>query len=330
MATASDAPVAAVDLGSNALRLLVARTDPPRPLLSLRETTRLASGLRKGGPLDPGRVRASLAVLADYAAAIAHHGAAWTAAVGTAALRESGDGADFAAAVRRETGLVLNIVDQRTEARLTFMGAAAGLRHKGDLAVLDIGGRSTELAMGAAGGALDVHGVPLGVVMLAEDFPSGDRPASAGAPGLARRIEEEASAAGLPARLPAGVALAGTGGTFATLAAVDLGLTAYDPALVTGHFLPLARLEALGRRLAGMGLEERRGVPGLEPARADIIVPGALLAAALVRRLGAEGITVSASGLLVGCILAGLSGEPPLALTPRGDLRTRTGREAGA
>lgn len=308
--------MAAVDVGSNTVRLLVARPSARgglRPLAFRLQTTRLGGGLAAGGRLGADAVDRSLSVLEDYVSEARSLGATWLVAVGTGALRDAADGRDFARLAEARTGLLLNIVDQRTEALLALAGAESVLGTGLDLALLDIGGRSTELVARDAGSPPWFRGLALGAVVLHERFSA---PRPAGLATMRRELAADLSSADLPGSLPPGMRLAGTGGTFTTLASLDLRLAGYEPGRVNGHRLTLGRLGEILQELAGLDTAGRAALPGMEVGRADIIVEGAALAEALIGRLGRDEVVVCDASLPEGSLLAVLRGEPELRVTP--------------
>ena len=198
------------------------------------------------------------------------------------------------------------------EAGLTLLGAAWGLGpFTGTFALLDVGGGSTEVLVAQGARVLTAVSLPLGVVPLAERFFGSD-PMAAG--------ELTACRAHVDARLrdevwdrirPFGpAALVATAGTPTTLAALDLGLLAYDPKRVHGHHLSAGAIERLTAQLAVLPLAERARLPGLEPGRADVIVPGAIVLASVLAGLGLPAATVSDAGLREGILLHAVGWRP--------------------
>jgi exopolyphosphatase / guanosine-5'-triphosphate,3'-diphosphate pyrophosphatase len=229
-----------------------------------------------------------LDVLADYASAIAEHGAQRTAAVMTSAVRDAANGATFADEVRTRFGFDARILDGDEEARLTYLGATtvratpAGER----LLVIDIGGGSTELVIGEAGEVAFHVSTQIGVVRHSERHLHSDPPARAELDALAGEVERQIADA-VPAhereRVTAAVAVAGTA---TQSAGIDLGAGGLD---VEGHRLSAERLRAILDELASLPLERRREVPGLDPDRAPTIVAGVVV---LIRALAAFGLRV--------------------------------------
>jgi exopolyphosphatase/guanosine-5'-triphosphate,3'-diphosphate pyrophosphatase len=299
--------VAVVDIGSNSTRLLVAEVADG----SLRElqreslVTRLGEGVDATGRLGDEPQRRVFAAIDSYAEAIERHGADVRTAVLTSAVRDAANGAEFTAVVRERYGLDARTLSGDEEARLTFLGATAA-RDRDDptpLLVIDIGGGSTELVIGA-GGAVDFHvSTQVGVVRHTERHLHSDPPTRAELEALAmdaRGVIEAAVPAEIRERARAAVAVAGTA---TSCASIDLALDPYDSARVEGHVLTRARLGELRDRLAAVPLAERRGVTGLDPARAPTIVAGAEVLLQVLSAFGLDAVEVSERDILWGVAL---------------------------
>jgi exopolyphosphatase/guanosine-5'-triphosphate,3'-diphosphate pyrophosphatase len=300
--------VAVVDIGSNSTRLLVAEVAGGSLSELQRESivTRLGEGVDATGRLGDEPQRRVFAAIDGYAGAIARHGADVSTAVLTSAVRDAANGAEFTAVVRERYGLDARTLSGDDEARLTFLGATAA-RDPDDptpLLVIDIGGGSTELVVGA-GGAVDFHvSTQVGVVRHTERHLHSDPPTRAELEALAtdaRAAIEAAVPAEIRERAGAAVAVAGTA---TSCASIDLALDPYDSARVEGHVLTRARLGELRDRLAAVPLAERRGVTGLDPARAPTIVAGAEVLLEVLSAFGLDAVEVSDRDILWGVALA--------------------------
>jgi len=298
---------AAIDIGTNTVRLLVAETVGPDDYTVLHEEqqiTRLGEGLRSTGVLQDAPRRRSLTVLRRFAELARSLKAGEIVAVATSAVREARNGQEFVAEVWREAGLALRVIDGEEEARLTLLGVRHGLR-LGSRRVLaiDIGGGSTEFVLARGEVIEGIVSTGLGVVKLTEQYLVSDPPTV----DERRRLEEFVGTRidRLRRELPGleAAQLVGTAGTVTTLAAVDLALVTYDRQKVRGHCLSLARVRELLDRLAALALRERRQVPGLEPGRADIILAGAAILAVSMERLGYDELRVSDEGLREGILI---------------------------
>jgi exopolyphosphatase/guanosine-5'-triphosphate,3'-diphosphate pyrophosphatase len=301
--------LAGIDLGTNTVRVLVAHADATTGLLPVwadQAVTRLGEGVAARGTLAPAAVERTLAAVRRYRDQARALGAAEVLLVATAGARRARDGREFLARLEAEPGIRPRIVTGEEEARLTLLGAAWGLGAGADrIALLDIGGGSTELVIAEGVRPVAALSLELGVVELLERFFPSD-PIEPGELRTCRayvdaRFREDAwprIGAHRPARLVA------TAGTPATLAVLDLGLPAYEPARVHGHRLTADTVARLTVELARIPVADRARMPGLEPGRADVIVPGAVVLAAALAGLGLPDATVSDAGLREGILLA--------------------------
>lgn len=299
--------VAGVDVGTNTLRMLVAEVDDLHhitPVAQGREMARLGAGLVDTGRMSDRSVGRALDCLERFAKEIAEAAPEATAAVATSAVREAANGPEFVAKVRDRTGLEVRVIDGEVEAKLTALGAIAALAGpKDDLLVLDIGGGSTELTL-VRGGATTVGvSVGVGVVTLTERFLHADPPKTQELYALDAHLREHMRGVRRslgevgPARLVA------TAGTPTTLAAIDLEMTAYDPARINNHHLTLARMEELFDRLTPMTMAARAEVTGIERGREDLIVAGCAVLYRVMHDWQFAGVTVSDWGLREGLVI---------------------------
>ena len=303
--------LAAVDLGTNTVRLLVVEAEGRewRPLHQSQRVTRLGEGQAETGRLLEAPMQRTVDTVSEFIAAARGLGASEIRVVATSAVREAPNRAELLALLRAATGLDASVVSGEEEARLTLQGVAAGLPQlSGSFVLFDIGGGSTELVLGEGGRLGAVVSLQLGVVRLAERY--GD----AGPVDWARfalmrgeidgRLAREIPARIIEARAPA---LVGTAGTVTTLAALDLGLPAYDASRVQGHTLARGAVERLLNRLGALAVAERARLPCLEPGRADVIIPGIAICLAVMDRLGYGSLVVSDRGLREGILCEILS-----------------------
>ncbi|MCW2968669.1 MAG: Ppx/GppA phosphatase [Solirubrobacteraceae bacterium] len=285
--------IAVVDLGSNSTRLLVADLDPDGAIdeLERRSTvTRLGQGVDTAHALAPEAMERVYATLTSYRQAIDELHADVAIGVLTSAVRDAANGAQFTATVRERFGIAARTIPGEEEARLTYLGATSERTATEPTAVIDVGGGSTEVVVGA-GSELRFHvSTQVGVVRHSErhlhDDPPGER--------QLRALREDAAATfaqqvpqGLGAR--AGIAVAGT----ATQSAAMLG--APD--------LQRDALEELLERLAAMALEQRCTVPGLDPDRAPTIVAGVAVLLEAMSALGLGAVEASDHDILRGAVL---------------------------
>jgi len=285
--------VAAVDLGTNTTRLLVADVDDGRIDEVHREThiTRLGEGVDARKRLLPVPIARVRNVLADYRRTLERLGAERTLAVATSAVRDAENGEAFLGEIEWSYGFATRLVSGDDEALLTRRGVqpAAGTL------VLDIGGGSTELIVDDFHASLD-----LGSVRYTERYMHTDPPSSAELDACAaavRFVLEER----VPVRADAAI---GVAGTVTTLAALDLGLDRYERERVHGHRLTLEAAQRQLARLAALPLVERREVPALDPERAPVIVAGAVILTETLAFFDLDSIDVSEHDILDGIALA--------------------------
>jgi exopolyphosphatase/guanosine-5'-triphosphate,3'-diphosphate pyrophosphatase len=297
---------AAIDVGTNTVRLLVAEADAPGAYAVRHQAqaiTRLGEGLEATGHLTAAAIGRTVAAVAEYAATARRLGAVAVRAVATSAAREAANREAFLTAAAA-AGCAVEVVDPGEEARLTTLGALHLLpRPAARCLIIDIGGGSTEFTLAAGEVPRESVSLPLGVVKLTERFLPDDPPPAAALAALAAHVRG-VLATGVPFRRELqSTEAVGTAGTVTTLAALELRLDPYDPLRVTGHRLTLERVRELSAWLAGMPLAERQHLPGLEPGRADVIVAGACLLAEALAVLGLEALTVTDGGLREGILL---------------------------
>jgi exopolyphosphatase / guanosine-5'-triphosphate,3'-diphosphate pyrophosphatase len=300
--------VAAIDIGTNSTRLLVADVEPSGVTALDRESivTRLGQGVDASGRLADEAMDRVRAALARYRERLDAQHTDRDVAVLTSAVRDASNGAAFVSEVAERFRLDAQVIAGDEEARLTFLGATSE-RDPGDetpVVVIDIGGGSTELVEGH-GRSMDFHvSTQAGVVRHTERHLRGDPPTSDELEALAADVRDVYSAA-VPAELRAAVAKAiAVAGTATQLAAIDLALDPYDPERVHGHELSLPRIEELLARLAALPLAERRGVTGLHPDRAPTIVAGCVLLIEALRTFGLDGVEISEHDILRGAALS--------------------------
>jgi exopolyphosphatase/guanosine-5'-triphosphate,3'-diphosphate pyrophosphatase len=293
------ATVAAIDCGTNSTRLLV--TKDGETLDRRMVITRLGKGVGATGRLDPEAIERTLAVLRDFRGAMDEHGVERVRIAATSAARDAANAEDFFGPAAEIVGVRPELLSGAQEGELAFAGATAGLgKERGPFLVLDIGGGSTECIVGTEA-AEDLRSFDIGCVRLTEEHLVSDPPepeelsnAIAEAVGWFDDLVREVPAA-TAARTVIGVA-----GTITTVAAVEIGVPAYERS-ATHHFvLTRAAVEDVFRTLATERLADRVHNPGLERERADVIVGGLCVLVAFVRTLGVEEILVSEADILDG------------------------------
>ncbi|NLE21929.1 MAG: Ppx/GppA family phosphatase [Actinobacteria bacterium] len=326
--------VAIIDLGTNTCRLFLADVAGGIVRQDARVTTvvRLGQGVDDTGRLHPDAVVRTRACLSDYEARVRAYRPERRLLIATSVLRDAADGRTFLAGVERDFALPWRVLAGEEEGALAFRGGTSWLARPtpsgpvreegwradgspppGPLLLVDIGGGSTEFAVGAAGQPPDsVQSLDVGVVRLTERFFHADPPTRDEVEALADHVAAAVEEA-VPADLRDAVrAAVGVAGTYTTLVATKLGMTEYDASRVQGHVLSLGDIETAVSRFAAMTSAERGRLPGIQPGREDVILAGALIAREALRAFGLDAVIVSEADLLEGAALALVEGS----LTP--------------
>ncbi|MFI7278119.1 exopolyphosphatase [Streptomyces sp. NPDC049879] len=302
--------VAAIDCGTNSIRLLVARTDPGTGLLTdldrRMEIVRLGQGVDRTGRLAPEALERTFAACRAYADAIRAHGVPPERVrfVATSATRDAANRDDFTRGVREILGVTPEVVTGDEEAALSFTGATRELAQDTYL-VTDIGGGSTEFVLGA-GGVRAARSVDIGCVRLTERHLTGDDGAVADPPSdaqVAAMTADIDAALDLAAeRVPLTEAgtLVGLAGSVTTVAAIALGLTAYDPGAIHHARIGVGQVGETTDRLLAATHAERAAIPVMHPGRVDVIGAGALILRRVMERTGASEVVVSEHDILDG------------------------------
>jgi exopolyphosphatase / guanosine-5'-triphosphate,3'-diphosphate pyrophosphatase len=283
--------VAAIDLGTNATRMLIADVDDGRVDALVRRLvfTRLGEGVDARRRLLPLPIARARNCLADYRRELEERGAERTLAFGTSALRDAENGEALLGEIEWSYGFDTRLLSGEDEALLIFRGVTTDRAVDEGTLVVDVGGGSTELILGGPAGVGFHASLDLGCVRMTERF--GD--------------DLDACAAHVRSALPQlePQRAMGVAGTVAALAALDLGLVEYDSERVHGHHLTADAVQTQLERLAALSLEERRRVPGLEPERAPVIVAGAVITREVMARYRLDALKVSERDILYGAAL---------------------------
>lgn len=300
--------VAAVDCGTNSIRLLIGEAGAEGQLVELDRQTkivRLGQGVDATGEFHPDALRRTFATTEAYARLIAEAGveADRIHFVATSASRDARNRQEFFDGIEARLGVVPDVITGETEAQLSFTGALSRVRPEAEpVLVMDIGGGSTELIVGSAAGQLhSAISLDIGSVRLTERFlkvnppvPSDVTAATEYVDGLLQRAGVDFEAVGT---------WIGVAGTATTLAGVLLGLEKYDRARVHGAKLAVTAIAQMRDRLTSMTVEEIRALPSMHPGRADVITAGALIAARVAARMSVPVLIVSESDILDGIAL---------------------------
>ena len=312
--------IAAIDVGSNSVRLLVAEYDPASGLTivdELKDQPRLAAGLARTGCLNEAAIDRAIQTLGRMREVCQRRGVRRIAAVATAAVREAENGPWFVRRVRQELDIPLLIIDAEHEAALSYRSVAHHFQLAGARAlVADIGGGSLEL-IGAVDGLVELTlSLPLGAVRLTELYLPGERSVQRELAALRKHVRKQLKRE-LSSREWASATVIGSGGTFTTLGRISRARRGLPPGeTVHGLSVETAEVERLLDWLASRTPEQRRQVPGLNPERADIILAGLAVTAELLDWVRTRSIAVSAFGLREGLLLEMAGAEEPVVRDP--------------
>lgn len=292
--------IAALDLGSNTFRLMLAEAGEVRSAKRVfQHIPRLSEHLTPGGNFAPEALNRAWTALDDFAGRVREAGAAKVLAGATMAARLAADGPDFMAAIRKRYGWEAVILTGDEEARLTATGVLTGLSPRPDHSLIfDIGGRSTEFVSAAGRDLVGSRSLALGVVALTEEF-LGDPLAPGQLEQVAKAAREVLRMADFSDAAPE-FTLVGTAGTVTTMAALLLKLKDYDPDRVNNARLERAAVAELLRAMASLTVAERVEHYGLHPRRADAIVAGLVLVLEIMDFFSRPDLLVSDNGLLEG------------------------------
>jgi exopolyphosphatase/guanosine-5'-triphosphate,3'-diphosphate pyrophosphatase len=295
--------VAAVDIGTNSVRLLVGDVDAGGGALTTIDRrmniTRLGEGVHATRRLAPAAIERTLAVLREYHDAIEEHGVTKVRATATSAARDAENRDDFFTAAKTALGVEPELLSGEEEARLSFAGATTGLHAPAPYLVLDIGGGSTEFVFGTTEPEA-LCSIDVGCVRVTEQWLHSDPPAPEELSNAVSAVRDELTDVdrAIP-ELRDARTLLGLAGTVTTVAAVEQGLP-YDRDRIHHFRLTRAAVEDVFRTLALEPASERRHNPGLEPERVDVIVGGAIVLVSILRSFDFDEVLVSENDILDG------------------------------
>lgn len=309
-------PVAIIDCGTNTIRLLITQPDGRGGLSEIDRRTRivrLGQGVDATGAFHPDALARTFAAAQDYAEVINGHDIPTDRVrfVATSASRDVRNRDEFFNGIRDRVGVTPDVISGDEEAALSFAGALSGATDpQTPVLVTDIGGGSTELIIGDAGGSAD-HAVSLdiGSVRLTERFWTADPPTADDLDRAAAYVDRLLDGTRAPSGSGGGIDWStvrtwiGVAGTITTLAAIDLDLTEYDRSKVHRHRIAAGQVQSIFARLASLSADRIRQLGTVHPQRADVITAGALIAARIATRLRVEALTVSEADILDGAAL---------------------------
>ncbi|MEV5279932.1 Ppx/GppA phosphatase family protein [Streptomyces sp. NPDC051994] len=295
--------VAAIDCGTNSIRLLVADADPATGEITDLDRrmiiVRLGQGVDRTGRLAPEALERTFAACREYAAVIKELGAERIRFVATSASRDAENRDDFVRGVLDILGVEPEVISGDQEAAFSFTGATKELDGDGEYLVVDIGGGSTEFVVGS-GRVEAARSVDVGCVRMTERHHPGDPATPEQIAAMRADIDAALDLAeqSVPLREPR--TLVGLAGSVTTIAGISLGLTEYDSAAIHHARIPFEEVAEITGRLLASTHEERTRIPVLHPGRVDVIAAGALVLLAVMERTGAREVVVSEHDILDG------------------------------
>lgn len=305
---------AAFDCGTNSLRLLIADIDEDGTMREVdrrMRIVRLGQGVDRTGAFHPDALQRTFAACDEYADLIAQHAPQRQRFVATSASRDVSNRDAFVDGVLARLGLEPEVIDGDEEARLSFLGATAGVPDAAaPQLVMDLGGGSTELILGRAG-TDSAYSMNIGCVRLFERHLAEDPPTAAQIAALRADVDDAFSEAAQHVDVSAARTLVGVAGTITTVAAATLDLDRYDRDRIHGAALSPAQIAQTAQRLVAMSSAQRAELPYMHPGRVDVIAAGSLVFARLVELIddavtragGRLDIRVSESDILDGIAL---------------------------
>jgi exopolyphosphatase/guanosine-5'-triphosphate,3'-diphosphate pyrophosphatase len=293
--------VAAIDCGTNSIRLLVADVDGEKltDVTRQMQLVRLGEGVDRTGRNGDAALARTGAALAAYAQEIADHGVTRVRMCATSASRDASNADDFRAMVRGVLGVDPEVISGRQEAHLSFLGAVNGLTAEPPYLVFDLGGGSTEFVTGRT----DVEraiSMDIGCVRMTERHLHDDPPSAAQIDAASAEITEavDVALAAVPGREAR--TLVGLAGTVTTVTALALDLPEYDASRIHHARVPYEAVARVTSELVGMTVAERSARPVMHPGRADVIGAGALILRIIMERSGQSSLVTSEHDILDG------------------------------
>lgn len=300
---------ASIDIGTNTLRLLIAKTHNKKlqPFFLQRIITRLGGDYKEDIGISPAAEERTISALGVFAEKIKEYNIKEIKAVATSVVRRAKNKKKFLKNVLEKTGLNVRVITGEEEARLSLLGVLSviGNGNKKCL-VVDIGGGSTEFIKVDAGKMIGAWSMEMGVVHLTENYLKADPPARNELDAMENEIN--GTIEGLKGLIKnddflSSAVFIGTAGTITTLAAIDIGLEKYDPEKINNYILSCQAVKKIYRHLASLPLKQREKLLSLEKGREDIIIPGAAIVLKAMEGFGFDKMTVSDAGLLEGILL---------------------------
>ncbi|KPU42773.1 guanosine-5'-triphosphate,3'-diphosphate pyrophosphatase [Oxobacter pfennigii] len=292
----------AMDIGTNSTRLLIADVDGEVKRIEKHTIiTRLGKMVDQSKRLGQEGIDKNINALLRFKELCLSYGIRDVYAIATSAVRDASNRYEFISAVKRETGIDIEVISGEKEAQLGFLGASSVVK-EGYCLICDIGGGSTELILGLDGKVIKGQSIDIGSVRITERF-SGLNTSEDNIKNAYEYIKAIVNSAVDDIKTIKNISLVGIGGTVTTLAAIDMGLTTYDIDRVHEYKLNKNRVDAIFSRFISLSLEERYNIPGLQRERADVIPMGTLILKTVMEVTNLYSITVSEKDNLDGLLI---------------------------
>ena len=303
------ARVAAIDCGTNSIRLLIADIDAERARLDdvarQMRIVRLGEGVDRTGRLSAAALDRTIGALRDYAGLISASRAEMVRMVATSASRDAENSQEFTRRVREVLGIAPEVVTGQEEAWLSFTGATRELvgsaaRSAPPYLAADIGGGSTEFVLGDAASVIAARSVDIGCVRMTERHLHGDPPTASQIAAATADIDAALDLAAGSVPVHEAATLVGLAGSVTTVAGIALGLTEYDPALIHHCRVSAVQVQRIAAGLLRQTHDERAAIGVMHPGRVDVIGAGALILHKIMVRFGFSEVLVSEHDILDG------------------------------
>ena len=301
------APIfAAIDCGTNAIRLLIARVDGDHVTDLVREmrTVRLGEGVDTTGEFSEAALERTFAAAREYAELLSNYDVKTIRFIATSASRDVTNRDAFSAGIKTILGVEPEVISGDEEAELSYSGALSGLDVKGSVLVADIGGGSTEFVTALSNGSLVSRSVNIGCVRMTERHLHSDPPTQPEITSAVSDIDHHIEDAKRTVPINSETIFIGLAGSVTTVAAMALGLSEYDADAIHGSIVSREQVESVTNKLLHMTHKERANLGFMHPGRVDIIGGGALVLRELMRVLGFDKVLVSEKDLLDGVVLS--------------------------
>ena len=298
------AKYAVIDVGTNSIKFHIAEKDAEGAWSVIADSvdiTRLGEGMQATGKISDEAMARNVDAISDMIKTVREQGVKEIAAVGTMCLRTAANASEFVQRVQEKCGITIEVIPGKEEARLAYVAVKSGIGlERGNLVIFDTGGGSTEFIFGKDERIEKRFSLNVGAVRFTEHVLLSDPVTETELEQAVAAIEKDFEELRFDGSVDA---LVGMGGTVTNLSAVKHQLTAYDPDVIQGSVLDLTEIERQIALYASKTIAERREVVGLQPKRADVILAGALIVRAIMKKAGVQSFTVSDRGLRHGLIV---------------------------